>query len=702
LVSRCLQRNVLYPVYEPSDEPQDFNWLCRLMAGVPVSDRNGTRIADEIDQARAALREGHVVCISTENTISRSGHVVPFNRGYETILEDLDVPVVPVHFDHRWKRTFGFPNDETFWTRLTRIPRPVTVSFAKPTPATASAGEVRQVLQELGSDVWDHHRDLDDLLHRRFIRVAKRRWFSTCMTDASGRHLTYGQALVGGLLIARWLRVQRPGEPSIGLLLPSSIAGALANLAVSLAGRAPVNLNFTAGREALNSSVEQCEIRTIITSRTFLNKAKLEERPGMVFFEDIVRDVGVLHKVAWLLAAATLPSRTVADLADRTPPDPRRLATIIFSSGSTGMPKGVMLSHHNVLSNIESLAQTFRITRHDRVLGALPLFHSFGFTGTLWFPLLCGFGAVYHPNPLDAKTVGELVAEHRVTILISTPTFYSAYLRKCTRDQFATIRYALVGAEKLRKPLASAFRDTYGIDLIEGYGCTEMSPVVAVNVPNVDRGVARRPGLKPGTVGHPIPGVAARVVDPDTYAPLPIGAEGLLLVKGANRMIGYIGQDGKTDDAFHEGWYITGDIGSIDDDGFLRITDRHSRFSKIGGEMVPHLKVEEVLNGIVGDHACVVTAVPDGQRGERLIVLHTRKDLTTETLWTHLSRTDLPRLWIPKRDSFFAVDTIPALGSGKIDLRMVQAIAIERSRSHGAPVAPPTTIFDPESPSSPG
>jgi acyl-[acyl-carrier-protein]-phospholipid O-acyltransferase/long-chain-fatty-acid--[acyl-carrier-protein] ligase len=381
----------------------------------------------------------------------------------------------------------------------------------------------------------------------------------------------------------------------------------------------------------------------------------------------------------------------VAGIADRAAPDPQRLATVIFSSGSTGAPKGVMLSHHNVLSNIESLAQIFWLTRQDRVLGALPFFHSFGFTGTLWFPLLCGFGAVYHPNPLDAKALGELVAVHEATILISTPTFYSAYLRKCTKEQFATIRYAMVGAEKLREPLAAAFRMTYGIDLLEGYGCTEMSPVVAVNVPNVDRGLARQPGFKPGTVGHPIPGVAVRVVDPETHTPLPVGSEGLLLVKGANRMMGYIGQDDQTSEVLHEGWYITGDIGSIDEEGFLRITDRCSRFSKIAGEMVPHLKVEEAINEIAGDHACVVTGIPDEQRGERLIVLYTRQDLTAEALWTHLTRTALPKLWIPRRDSFFLVDTLPALGTGKIDLRKVQEVGIEKARSHAASVTPPTS-----------
>jgi acyl-[acyl-carrier-protein]-phospholipid O-acyltransferase/long-chain-fatty-acid--[acyl-carrier-protein] ligase len=676
LVGSCVRRFIRFMVHKPYDEAPVLNRLFRLMKVIPVSGDNREEVVEDLGRARAELQEGRVVCLVAEGAINRSGNPSLFKHRFEKIMEGLDIPVIPVHIDRLRGSVFRFKHGEFSWKWPMRVRHPVTVFFGRPMPATATAAEVRQAIQEISSDVVEHRRDANDLLHRRFIHVAKRRWFSFCMADSSGRRLTYGQTLVGSLVIARWLAAKRPGEPMIGLLLPSSIAGALANLAVSLAGRAPVNLNFTAGREALDSSIEQCGIRTIITSKIFLAKAKLEERPGMVFFENIVKEVGVLQKLAWLFAAAVLPSRVVAVLADRAAPDPRGLATVIFSSGSTGTPKGVMLSHHNVLSNIESLAQIFWVTKDDRVLGALPFFHSFGFTGTLWFPLLCGFGAVYHPNPLDAKALGELVAIHRGTILISTPTFYNAYLRKCTKEQFATIRYAMVGAEKLREPLAAAFRETYGIDLLEGYGCTEMSPVVAVNVPNVDHHAGDQKGLKPGTVGHPIPGVAARVVDPDTRAPLQVGAEGLLLVKGANRMMGYLGQDEKTADALHEGWYITGDIASIDEDGFLRITDRLSRFSKIGGEMVPHLKVEEAITGILGDHACVVTAVPDEQKGERLIVLYTRRDIQPDALWTKLSRTELPKLWIPKRDSFYVIDTIPVLGTGKVDLRTAKAMAL--------------------------
>ncbi len=337
-----------------------------------------------------------------------------------------------------------------------------------------------------------------------------------------------------------------------------------------------------------------------------------------------------------------------------------------------------MLSHQNILSNVEGLAQVFWVTKKDRLMGVLPFFHSFGFTGSLWFPLLCGFGAVYHSNPLDAKTIGEMVSKHGATILIGTPTFYAAYLRKCTTEEFSSLRIAIVGAEKLREPIANAFKEKYGLDLLEGYGCTELSPVVSVNIPDFEEGTYRQTGLKPGTAGHPIPGITVKVVDPDTGDPRSYGEEGLLLVKGPNQMIGYLGQPEQTAEVLRDGWYVTGDIAAIDDEGFIRITDRLSRFSKIGGEMVPHIKVEDAINRMFGDQGSVVTAVPDDQKGERLVVLYTYKEVTPEALWDRLCQTDLPKLWIPKRESFYYVETVPILGTGKVDLRQVKMMAMER------------------------
>jgi acyl-[acyl-carrier-protein]-phospholipid O-acyltransferase/long-chain-fatty-acid--[acyl-carrier-protein] ligase len=317
-------------------------------------------------------------------------------------------------------------------------------------------------------------------------------------------------------------------------------------------------------------------------------------------------------------------------------------------------------------------------TPKDRIRGVLPLFHSFGFTGTLWLPLLAGFGVVYHPNPMDAKTIGETVQKYKATLLISTPTFYAGYLRRCSVEEFASLRYAIAGAEKLREQISRGYKEKYGIDLLEGYGCTELAPVVSVNVPDVIHGAEKQIGHKPGTVGHPIPGVAVKVIDPDTEVPLPCGQEGLLLVKGPNCMLGYLGQPELTAQVFRNDWYITGDIATIDEDGFIRITDRMSRFSKIGGEMIPHMRIEEVINDILGTAASVVTAVPDEQRGEKLIAFYSQNGVARDELWEQLNRSQLPKLWIPKRENLYWLESLPVLGSGKVDLKSVKRLALER------------------------
>jgi len=476
---------------------------------------------------------------------------------------------------------------------------------------------------------------------------------------------------------AMMLRVPdtRPAE-MVGVLLPPTIAGALVNLSLTIEGRVPVNLNFTAGRESMEAAIAQCEIRTIVTSKIFQKKVGLElpSTVTCVYVEDLLRSASTFAKVRAYLAARWFarPVRV----------KPESIATVIFSSGSTGTPKGVMLSHCNVISNIEGIAQMFWINSDDRIVGVLPFFHSFGFTVTLWFPLISGCGVVYHPNPTEAAAIGELVEKYKGTLLLSTPTFCSTYTRKCTKEQFASLRYVLVGAERLRESVAAPFREKFGVELLEGYGCTEMAPVVAVNVPTYEAGRDTQIGNKPGTVGHPLPGIAARIVDPATFAPLPTNTEGLLLVKGSNRMIGYLKQPERTAEVFRDDWYITGDIALIDDDGFIKITDRLSRFSKIGGEMVPHLKVEEAMLGILGEGHCAVTGIPDDQRGERLVALYVQPEVSPADIWQKLNASDLPRLWVPKRENIYPVDALPQLGTGKLDLRAVKA----RAQALAAPV----------------
>ena len=354
--------------------------------------------------------------------------------------------------------------------------------------------------------------------------------------------------------------------------------------------------------------------------------------PGKSFFsKSWSENPGAAERItalamSWLLPGALLGKALRGNIPKTNLDD---VATVIFSSGSTGEPKGVMLTHYNIGSNVAQLAQCFAFTKQDRILGVLPFFHSFGFTGTMALPLISGVGVVYHPNPLDARTIGALVSQYGVTFLLSTPTFLQAYTRRCSPEQFGSIRLVMVGAEKMQERTAQAFQDKFGIRPLEAYGCTECSPAVTVNTNDFRAAGFRQTGSKRGKIGHALPGVSVRIVDPETFQTLPVGSPGLLLVRGPNVMKGYLGRPVETAKVMHDGWYVTGDIAALDQDGFLEITDRLSRFSKIGGEMVPHIKVEEKLQELAesGDQVFAVTSGPDEKKGERLLVLHT---LTTD------------------------------------------------------------------------
>jgi len=673
-------RHVRFMIWRPYYDHWAVHELLRALRTVPVDLGGPKAMTAAIQAARRELEAGHVVCIFPEGAVTRTGNLLPFKRGMEKIAQGLDIPVIPVHLDRVWSSILSFAGGQFLGKTPGRWPYPVTVSFGPPLasekakPATAWAA--RQAVEELGSEAAGLTRKRGATLPARFVRLARRHWSKFAMADSTGRELTYGRALTAALLLASEVRRKTDSQKMIGLLLPATVGGALANLGVSLAGKVPVNLNFTGGKEAMAYAAAQCEIRTVITSKVFLAKAKLEAPEGSIYLEDIMASLTKAQKLFALIKARIAPAGWLTPKGD-----PDSLATVIFSSGSTGVPKGIMLSHFNLATNVDAVLQLFWLDERDRIIGVLPLFHSFGFMATIWLPLFTGGGVVYHPNPTDAKVIGELIHKYQGTFLLSTPTFCGTYMRKCTREQFASLRFVVVGAEKLREPLRKEFQETFGIDLLQGYGMTEMSPVVAVNSPDFQDKKYPQIGTKHGTVGLPIPGVAVRIVDPETKEPLPTGQEGMLLVKGPNRMLGYLNQPERTAQVFHGDWYITGDMAKVDEDGFLAITDRLSRFSKVGGEMVPHLLVEELISKVCGDAPCVVTGLPDERKGERLAVLYTDPTITPEELWHRLSATDLPKLWLPKLENIHHVDELPLLGTGKLDLRGVKARALELSNA---------------------
>jgi acyl-[acyl-carrier-protein]-phospholipid O-acyltransferase/long-chain-fatty-acid--[acyl-carrier-protein] ligase len=357
---------------------------------------------------------------------------------------------------------------------------------------------------------------------------------------------------------------------------------------------------------------------------------------------------------------------------------------VVFSSGSTGDPKGVMLSHGNIAANVESMIQAINLRAQDRVMGVLPFFHSFGFTVTLWAPLQLATSSVYHVDPRQAKEIGELVKKYQCTIYLTTPTFLRFCLRRCEPDDFKSLRILACGAEKLPPPVATEFQAKFRVTALEAYGCTELSPAAAANVPDWEQRGIKQIGNKPGTIGQALPGVAIRIVNPDTLQPLPPGQEGLMIVYGPNVMQGYLGKPELTRQVVRDGWYLTGDIARYDEDGFITITDRLSRFSKIGGEMVPHQKVEDQLHDILGTHErhFVVTAVPDEGKGERLVVVHLPLNGTdVHALWQQLSSRGLPNLWVPRERDFISVAELPVLGTGKVDLKKVKELALAKTQA---------------------
>ncbi|MBI4679047.1 MAG: MFS transporter [Elusimicrobia bacterium] len=687
LITAASPRLIRFVLFRSYYDLPVIGLLFRAMGCIPISDRDGPKaLVRSFEAARNALAEGELLCIFGEGEITRHGQMQGFKKGLERITRGVAAPIVPVHLDRIWGSIFSFEGGRVLLKWPRRFPYPVTVSFGPPLPGDAGAHRVRQAVMELGSLAFQHRLAEREPLPLEFLREAKRHPFRRAMADSTGKRLNCLSALTGAWLLGRALdRRAQPAE-CVGVLLPPTVAAALTNIGLSMMGRVPVNLNYTTSPEVVRVCVERAAIKSIVTSKVFLHRLGWDGAAfggaGMVFLEDLAAKVpkawAGLAAAAFLLLPRFLLART---FLSRSRGPLERTATVIFTSGSTGVPKGVMLTHAGILANMEALGQVYQLDAHDRLMGVLPFFHSFGYTVTLWLPLVAGFGVVYHPNPLDAKKVGELVREHGATFLLGTPTFLQTYLRRVEPEDFKTLRYVVVGAEKLRKEAAEAFQQRFAVLPLEGYGCTELSPVAAVNVPDAQALGLWQKGAKPGTIGRPLPGVLVEVVSPETGRPVPPGEPGLLLVKGPNVMKGYLGDPAKTAESMKDGFYVTGDIGAVDDDGFITITDRLSRFSKIGGEMVPHVRVEDALHRAAGrvDQTFVVTAVPDDKRGERLVVLCKDFD-DLGGLWQALNASDLPKLWLPAKDGFHRVAEFPLLGSGKLDLAKLKAVALELAK----------------------
>ena len=676
LILACQQRRIRFLMERGIYEGHPFQWLFRLMRVIPVSVDDGPKeLVRSLQQAREQMDAGYLVCIFAEGALTRNGQMRAFKPGLERILKGTQHPVIPVYLGGIWGSRFSHFRTIIRGDKARLKWRyPVTAVFGAPMPSTSKAWQVQQAVRDLSSVHFDLRRGPSRSVARVFIQSARRRFRQAAVSDTTGSRLTYGKLLIGSLALAALFRKKMAGQSVVGVVLPPSVGGTVVNLALVLAGKVPVNLNFTASEAAFRSSIQQAGIATVITAKKVM--AKLPEVPwpdGILLAEDFGRGISSLDKMIAAIKALFVPAGMLAPCLTANGDD---VLTIMFSSGTTGEPKGVMLSHHNILANVEELEETFRPDADLHLCATLPIFHSFGFTAGIFFPLLGGMKVSYHTSPLEAGKVVELIHKEQCNVLFSTPSFLSS--RKAEPRELASLKFVLVGAEKLNRQLAEAFHDKFGIPPLEGYGTTEMAPVVALNVPDT-MGPSAQTGHKPGSIGLPLPGISAQIVHPETGEVLPPNQIGMLLVKGPNRMLGYLHRDDLTRNALRGDWYVTGDIARIDEDGFIFITDRLFRFSKIGGEMVPHIAVEEVIIGSLKlvELAVAVTSVPDERKGEKLVVLYTEAVGDPEAIKEVLNQSDLPNLWRPSESMFFRVDHLPMTATGKMDVSKLRVVARE-------------------------
>ncbi|MBS0202159.1 MAG: MFS transporter [Planctomycetes bacterium] len=685
-----LPRPTRFIVYADFVNNPKLNWLARMYEVIPIKADGGPKsLIQSLKIAREALNQGHLVCIFPEGQLTRTGQMQPFAPGMLKILQGTGAPVIPVYLHGLWGSIFSFRGGKFFWKWPRQWPYPVSILFGKPIVEPKDAHQVRFAVQELGATAMEAAKSGELTPARLFIRACKKTSKRPRMADSTGLELSGRKLLTSALAFRRVLLrdVLARDEQHVGILLPPTVGCGLANLAVTLARRVTVNLNYTMSEKDINYCIRDAGVKHVITSKKFLEKKPFNLEVPFVFLEDMKEQVRTVDGLLAGLGAFAIPGPILDRLLGLTRVKLDDPITAIYTSGSTGEPKGVLLSQHNISATIDAANQIFQVEDDDVVLGVVPIFHSLGYIAALWLPMCLTPKVVYHVNPLDAKEIGKLAQQHGVSILFGTPTFLRGYLKRCEKEQFHRLDLAVVGAEKLPVDLAEQFQAKFGILPSEGYGATETSGPAAVNIPDHRCGMVTQKGTKLGTVGRPLPGVVIRAVDPATREPLTVNQEGLLLIKGPNVMLGYWNRPEKTVAAIKDGWYDTGDMGLVDDEGFVHITGRISRFSKIGGEMVPHLRIEECLLKICEDPTntdagiqVAVSSVPDDKKGERIIVLHKPLCKPASQIIDELAKEGLPNLWIPSTDSFIEVAEIPVLGTGKLDLRAMKQMALDRTK----------------------
>jgi acyl-[acyl-carrier-protein]-phospholipid O-acyltransferase/long-chain-fatty-acid--[acyl-carrier-protein] ligase len=680
LLQAACPRRLRFLVYESIYRHPFLNPMFRLLRAIPISSR---KAKDALREASGFIRAGEIVCIFPEGELSRTGMLLRLRRGYELIAHATECPVVPVWLDQLWGSIFSFQCGRYFKKFPKRLPYPVTVLFGKPMAHDhAHIGLVRQQMLELGEEAYQQRPLFKSHLAKACVRGLKHHQFETVLIDGTDEsRMSRGLVLAAAIVLARRLRGQCP-QKRIGVMLPPGRGAVIANLAILLTDKVPVNLNFTAGPSAVGSAIRTAGLHDLVTAGPVLKKfCDLPTPPNLLLLDEIMPRLKP-SILLWRAIVAVMPWWGLVELLRIPSVGDHAEAVVLFTSGSSGEPKGVVLSHRNLLANVSQFGELLNPSKRDGLLASLPFFHSFGCTVTLWYPLIERLRMVTYPNPLDAEKNAELIEKHKITFLLATPTFLRVYLRKARREQLASVRLVITGAEKLPRDVANAFHEKFGKEVMEGYGLTETSPVVGVNLPEPEKHRPDdevQPSSRPGSIGKMAPGIAAQIRDPETGRVLSLHATGMLWLKGANIFEGYLNEPELTAEVLQDGWFKTGDLGRFDEDGFLYIEGRVSRFSKIGGEMVPHesleVKILEALGGGQEDTRSVcIVGVPDRSKGEAVVLLSTQ-EIDLADLRSKLLAVGVPPLWIPKVVK--RVPAIPIQSSGKLDLQACKKAALD-------------------------
>jgi acyl-[acyl-carrier-protein]-phospholipid O-acyltransferase / long-chain-fatty-acid--[acyl-carrier-protein] ligase len=655
-----------------------LHWFLRVLGCIPITSRQSH---SAIRAATEKIAEGEIVCVFPEGRLERTGTLLRLQRGYELIARHAKAQVVPVWLDQLWGSIFSFQGGKFFRKLPKRIPYPVTIAFGKPLEADAAdIATVREELLKLGEFCFSRRPSLDRHLAEPCVRGLGRRPFATAVIDGLDHSALSRSKLLGAAVaLSRYLGKEFPDE-RIAIVLPASKGSMVANLAVTLANKVPVDLNFTIGQAANESCCKRANLRVAISATQFMERLKDFPWPERILKLDELMPRMKRQIIFWWIMSILVPAGLLLRLLKIPKEGGHREAVLLFTSGSTGEPKGAVISHRNVVGNVSQFRQLLDATRDDAILASLPFFHTFGSTVTLWYPLIEGVRIVTYPNPLEAAKNAALIERYRLTILLATPTFLRGYLRKVEPQQLRSLRLVITGAEKLPLDLAKNFEERFKQKVFEGYGLTETSPVVSVNLPEpqpTKSGEQVQPSSRLGSVGKMAPGIAAEIREPETDRKLSLHETGMLWLRGVNIFEGYLHDPELTGDMLQNGWLKTGDLGRFDEDGFLYIEGRLSRFSKIGGEMVPHEAIESKIVDLLGlsgrdERPIAIMGVQDEAKGEALVLL-SAVDIDLAELRSRLHDAGVTNLWIPKQVQ--RVESIPVLASGKLDLKKCKELA---------------------------